>query len=589
MRINRMIVLGLVATCLLASCNKKNPDDNVPEDGFVATIEQNGGGSNGRTHINPDNWAYGNSVGVLWTKDDLIKVANGNGATLTYQLTEGENEKRGVFYTGEPHQDFFQPNYVAIYPAENAAGTANTISGTTATFNLPGTQSYKENSFAEKCQPMVAYSTTQTLQFKNVLGCICFPLVGDGITLTSVVLTSNKDSDKLWGTCTTTISTSGGAPTSTMSGGSNSITLDCGTVTLDPETPKYFCIIVPPGTLASGFTVAMYNGSYKIYERPTNKDARIRRSVISETSNITVESAPAPVFTEKEFSVASNRTVYFSPGNLQYIGSASTPYWKFADNQWDVLGTTTGQNSDNQNVDRDLFGWGTSGWSGGGTYNYYYMPYSTSNSSGTAYNWYGYGPDVENQASSGKDLTGSYANADWGVYNSTSPRSISGGEGKSWRTLTKDEWTYLFNTRNASTVNGTAKARYAKAMVNSVQGVILFPDDYTHPSGVTQPTGINQTGNTGWNGNDYSASDFGKMADAGAVFLPAAGSRIGTSVSGADSNDNGYYWSTTANSTYTIYGFVSDNAYCLSFASTTCTPSSSAERCRGCSVRLVHQ
>ena len=48
--------------------------------------------------------------------------------------------------------------------------------------------------------------------------------------------------------------------------------------------------------------------------------------------------------------------VYFSQGNLQYIGSASTPYWKFADNQWDVLGTTTGQNSSDENIDRDLFG-----------------------------------------------------------------------------------------------------------------------------------------------------------------------------------------------------------------------------------------
>ena len=570
MRINRMIVLGLVATCLLASCNKKNPDDNVPEDGFVATIEQNGGGSNGRTHINPTSWADETSVGVLWTKDDLIKVANGNGTTLTYQLTEGENTKRGVFYTGEPHQGFFQPNYVAIYPAKNAAGTANTISGTTATFNLPATQSYKENSFAEKCQPMAAYSTTQTLQFKNVLGCICFPLVGQNITLTRIVLTSNNSSDKLWGTCTTTISTSGGAPTSTMSGGSNSITLDCGTVTLDPVTPKYFCIIVPPGTLASGFTVAMYNGSDKINEISTNKDARIRRSVISETSNITV-AEPEPVFTEKPFTVASGRTVYFSPGNLQYRSGS----WRFAENQWDYVG---GWNTSNW---IDLFGWGTSGWNSGVTN---YLP--TSTSTAMSYdqllyyeNPYGYGPTAANVINDFPNLTGNY---DWGVYNSG---SISGGEGKSWRTLTKDEWTYLFNTRSASRVNGVNNARYAKAKVNNVPGVILFPDNYTHPSGVTQPTGINQTGNTGWNGNNYSASDFGKMAAAGAIFLPAAGSRSGTSVSGAGSN--GYYWSTT--NAASGVGAQQTTAYCLSFASSSCAPGSSTERYRGCSVRLVHQ
>ena len=46
---------------------------------------------------------------------------------------------------------------------------------------------------------------------------------------------------------------------------------------------------------------------------------------------------------------ASGTTVQFSKGNLQYIGSASTPYWKFADNQWDYLGTSTNQNYSNYN------------------------------------------------------------------------------------------------------------------------------------------------------------------------------------------------------------------------------------------------
>ena len=578
MRINRIIVMCLVATCLLASCKKENgTEGNVPEGGFVATIEQNGGDSNSRTHINPDSWKVGSHVGVLWTKDDLIKVANGNGTTLTYQLTEGEDTKRGTFYTGLPHQGFFQPNYVAIYPAKNAMDTDNTISGNSATFHLPATQTYKEKSFAEKSMPMVAYSTTQTLQFKNVLGCICLSLVGNNMTVTKIVLTSKNTSDKLWGTCTTNISTSGGDPSSAIANNDSNkhiITLDCGgSVSLHPVNPTYFCIIVPPGTLASGFTVEMYNGSTKLNEASTTTNANIRRNVISKTGKITVsEPEPEPVFTEKPFTVASGRTVYFSPGNLQYKNGTG---WRFAENQWDYVG---GWNTSNW---IDLFGWGTSGWNSGVAN---YLPTSTSMAmsySGQLYytNPYGYGPTAANVYNDFPNLTGNY---DWGVYNSG---SISGGEGKSWRTLTKDEWTYLFNTRSASRVNGVNNARYAKAKVNTVPGVILFPDSYTHPSGVTQPTGINQTGNTGWNGNNYSASDFGKMAAAGAIFLPAAGSRSGTSVSGAGSN--GYYWSTT--NAASGMGVQQTTAYCLSFASTTCTPGSSTERYRGCSVRLVHQ
>ncbi len=82
------------------------------------------------------------------------------------------------------------------------------------------------------------------------------------------------------------------------------------------------------------------------------------------------------------FSVSDSRQVYFSQGNLQYIGSASAPYWKFAENQWDYFGTTTGQNCSNQNVDRDVFGWGTSGWDNG---NIYYHPWDTDNSDGSLY------------------------------------------------------------------------------------------------------------------------------------------------------------------------------------------------------------
>lgn len=39
------------------------------------------------------------------------------------------------------------------------------------------------------------------------------------------------------------------------------------------------------------------------------------------------------------FTINSNcDMVYFSQGNLQYIGSAETPYWKFADYQYEYIG-----------------------------------------------------------------------------------------------------------------------------------------------------------------------------------------------------------------------------------------------------------
>ena len=58
------------------------------------------------------------------------------------------------------------------------------------------------------------------------------------------------------------------------------------------------------------------------------------------------------------FQVSCGEYVYFSQGNLQYIGSAATPYWKFADEQYEYFGNN-GQMSSSVTADRDLFGYGT--------------------------------------------------------------------------------------------------------------------------------------------------------------------------------------------------------------------------------------
>lgn len=271
------------------------------------------------------------------------------------------------------------------------------------------------------------------------------------------------------------------------------------------------------------------------------------------------------------FSVSETNKVWFSKGNLQYIGSASTPYWKFADNQWDYLGTSTSQNNTAPNVDRDLFGWGTSGYhDSGDPYNINYQPYSTNTSTvNSTYNYYGYGPS---NSQSNPNITGTQY--DWGVHNAI---YNGGNQAGLWRTLTKDEWNYVFNERSASTVNGTPNARFAKGKVNNVYGVILFPDSYTHPAGITAPFGINDTGNTGWNYNAYSESDWGLMGSRGCVFLPAAGRRNWTSVSYM--NSCGRYWSASHTG--------SGSAYIVNFDDSYLSPQNDYYRSHGHSVRLV--
>ena len=215
-----------------------------------------------------------------------------------------------------------------------------------------------------------------------------------------------------------------------------------------------------------------------------------------------------------KFSVSDSKQIYFSQGNLQY--QASTGTWRFAEHQYDIIG------SDNSNISSsysgwiDLFGWGTSGWNSGANA---YQPYSTS----TDYEDYYPGGSYSN------NLTGSYANADWGVYNAISNGGNKAGQ---WRTLTQSEWNYVISNRtDARYLRGTAN-------VNGVNGLVLLPDNWTFPSDVEFTYGED-----GWQ-NTYSASEWSKMEANGAVFLPAAGGRGGAVV--YDVGSDGYYWSSSA-------------------------------------------
>ena len=262
------------------------------------------------------------------------------------------------------------------------------------------------------------------------------------------------------------------------------------------------------------------------------------------------------------FSVSASKKVWFSKGNLQavFASAGSSCTWKFADNQWGCVGNAAantkinGSGSVSQAGTVDLFGW-----------------------NGASSSYDNYGINNSNTAGDYGNTSGESLKHDWGTLAITNGGAAANS---GWRTLSgkyTGEWYYLFNTRSASTVCGTANARFAKAyLFGTKHGVILFPDHYTHPDGVAAPTGINDTSNTSWNDNQYSAADWAKMEAAGAVFLPAAGYRNKTTFS----SEYSYYWSSTAdgNDKACYMSVYSDNI----FASNT-----SRNRYYGLAVRLV--
>ena len=90
--------------------------------------------------------------------------------------------------------------------------------------------------------------------------------------------------------------------------------------------------------------------------------------------------------------------------------------------------------------------------------------------------------------------------------------------------------------------------------MNGIEGIILLPETYVHPSGVADLENINKAG-VAFTGNSYDLSAWTKMESAGAVFLPAASYRQGSGIP-SWAPGSGRYW-TTSNVTslmFTEYG-----------------------------------
>jgi hypothetical protein len=251
------------------------------------------------------------------------------------------------------------------------------------------------------------------------------------------------------------------------------------------------------------------------------------------------------------FSVSANKQVFFSKGNLQY--QASTDTWRFAENQYDIIGESNASISSSYTGWIDLFGWGTGGNPT------YASPYSSD-----------YTTFVE-----------------WGI----NAISNAGNVANEWHTLTRDEWYYIFFTRaNASTL-------FAMGNVNGINGIIVLPDNWTIPTGAnflaSTTLGLSaQNGNIGiiytsnssnnfFTTNVYTKEQWAVMEAAGAVFLPAAGRRAGTTVTSV--KEKGDYWSISPYPTEGHEG----QAVGVTFSSYNLNPQASVARGLGSSVRLV--
>ncbi|MBE6311603.1 MAG: hypothetical protein E7076_00385 [Bacteroidales bacterium] len=225
------------------------------------------------------------------------------------------------------------------------------------------------------------------------------------------------------------------------------------------------------------------------------------------------------------FSVEADKWVLFAPGNLQYTttgthscadGTTKTGTWRFAQHQYDYIGAGNSNISSTYTGWVDLFGWGVTGYGA--------HPYTTSTSAT-------YGNTADKYS-------------DWGTYN-----AIQNGtdidEPGAWRVPTHSDFHYILNVRaNHANLKGVAK-------VNGVNGLVLLPDNWSFPAEVSFTPGVaSQDGAAYYSTvNNYSEAQWKQLEDYGAVFLPAAGYRMETSL--YKQNEDGRYWTIGS---YNYYG-----------------------------------
>ena len=228
---------------------------------------------------------------------------------------------------------------------------------------------------------------------------------------------------------------------------------------------------------------------------------------------------------------ANGDQIVFSKGNLQYVGT-----WQFAEHQWDTIGNAQEDNH------RDLFGWGTG--------------------------------DAPNKVSPSNNDYSTFT--DWG----TNPITNGGNKANLWRTLTKDEWVYLFYGRT------NAAKLFGMGSVDGVNGTILLPDNWAGDKFTDTENGLTDQGalyrnlnGTNYNFHTYTTESWAVMESGGAVFLPAAGNHQGAAPYNVGSI--GFYWSAT------LYNTNEGHSHFLNFSSSVLNPQGKHERRFGRSVRLV--
>jgi hypothetical protein len=516
---------------------------------------------------------------VHWVDGDVVRI---NGQTGTVEVSGSTARAVGLeglsgairgYYpssiitaTGAANENTDSPTIV--FPAEYVSS----FSGDRQIIGLPMVARADEGSTS-----LLFYHLTAAIKVR-VRNSTGYPIFID-----SVVISTASTWQRLNGPMTVTLSNEGPTVTAPTSGylsasyrrvkvgfNNNSANVAAGAIR-DVQVP------IPPisGGVGNNMTFIVY--THKEVDRigiPTvNYDyvysislhsENLARNVLGTVQLDVTTAAGGSHVTEIDHSLftinGSSLKVRFSKGNLKCSRpNTSTPWndgmiWSFQENQYDIVETANVTTNYGEQTEIGLFGWGTKS-----------NPWSTSAIASDYSTWNEWG---ENAIVNG----GNTENYGW--------YTLSGNGG---------EWAYILQTRSVTSSGlpaggtSTTKARYTKATVCGVRGLILFPDNYRHPA-------VTVTGSPNYNsaGSDYSifivdSQAWSKMQSSGAIFLPVTGTRSKLTYRNTSEyySDGGFYWTRSKKDDNNSYNMKHESSAAASASYTTQNPQI------GLAVRLV--
>ena len=288
----RFYLFALVAT-LFAACATDATQDLAPEiptspDELYVSFDEES-----RVQLNAE-------CKTVWTKDDLVSVFYRSNANQKWQFQGNTGDTEGTLKridAGTATQQTTQ--IVAVYPYnENYWFNWNTYN---VEASLPAEQTYLANSYGIGSSLMVSSSEFNQLSFKNVCGWLKLQFTGTGY-LSNIVLRGNNG-EQVAGKIYVNTSDASCVLASEMGDASDGtggalvfddtilteITLNCGDVALNPETPTAFYIALPPQTFANGLTATMYGYDGSTKEVSTNNAITIERNHIVPMKSLALE------------------------------------------------------------------------------------------------------------------------------------------------------------------------------------------------------------------------------------------------------------------------------------------------------------